>query len=181
MKSDKELFEANKEDVYKLCRLMSSSQSDAEDICQEVFVKALGQDRSRITEEKAWLLRIAANLCRNQYSRRKRGLQKELLSYFLRKPALPLQPDDQVIRREQQDEFVKWLEELPIKLRAALSLRYGNGLSLEETAKVLDIPLGTVKSRIHKGLAVLRGRIEAEERYNRKGENCYDAFSGKEA
>lgn len=174
MKSDRDLFEAYKQDVYKLCRYMTNNRTDAEDICQEVFIKALGQDRSRITEERAWLLRIAANLCRNHYNRKKRGIHKEIRSFFLMRPSMPEQPEDEVVRQEQSDEFAQLLEELPVKLRAALTLRYGNGLSLEEVAQILVIPLGTVKSRIHKGLALMRKRMEPQESYNGKGEKCYD-------
>lgn len=165
MKSDRELFEAYKHDIYKLCRYMTNNGADAEDICQEVFVKALGQDRSRVTEEKAWLLRIAANLCRNHYNRKKRGVLKEIRSVFLIKPPEPKQPEDEVVRQEQSNEFVRLLAELPVKFRAVLTLRYGNGLSLEEVAHILEIPVGTVKSRIHKGLALMRSRMEVHESY----------------
>ena len=174
MKSDRDLFEAYKQDVYKLCRYMTNNRTDAEDICQEVFIKALGQDRSRVTEERAWLLRIAANLCRNHYNRKKSGIHKEILSFFLMRPSIPEQPEDKVVRHEQSLEFAQLLEELPMKLRTALTLRYGNGLSLEEAAQILEIPLGTVKSRIHKGLALMRKRMESHERYNGKGEKCFD-------
>ncbi|GIP40542.1 ECF RNA polymerase sigma factor SigW [Paenibacillus sp. J31TS4] len=174
MKTDRELFEAYKQDVYKLCWYMTSNRADAEDLCQEAFVKALGQDRSRVVEEKAWLLRIAANLCRNHYRRKKNGIQKEIRSFLLMRPAPPERPEDRVERRELSDEFARRLEKLPEKLRAAITLRYGNGLRLEEVAAVLEIPLGTVKSRIHKGLAQLRIQMEAQPSYTRKGEKCYE-------
>ncbi|AWB44730.1 RNA polymerase sigma factor [Paenibacillus sp. CAA11] len=174
MKSDRELFEAYKQDVYKLCRYMTNNGTDAEDICQEVFIKALGQDRNRVTEERAWLLRIAANLCRNHYNRKKRGAYKEIRSVFLMRPSMPEQPEDEVVRQEQSDEFAQLLEDLPVKLRTTLTLRYGNGLSLEEVAQILEIPLGTVKSRIHKGLALMRKRMESQESCNGKGEECFD-------
>ncbi|CAM3935229.1 hypothetical protein PALA111701_31485 [Paenibacillus lactis] len=60
---DRQLFETYKETVYLFCRYMVQSRADAEDLCQDVFFKAMIADRTNVQNTKAWLLRIAANEC----------------------------------------------------------------------------------------------------------------------
>ncbi|MGE7823663.1 RNA polymerase sigma factor [Paenibacillus sp. NPDC093718] len=80
--NDRQLFKTYKEQVYLFCRYMLRSQSDAEDVCQEVFFKAMTADRSSVQNLKSWLLRIAANECNTLLRRRRNGWNKELLSFM---------------------------------------------------------------------------------------------------
>lgn len=72
----REMFEAYKEQVFRLCYWIMQNRSDAEDICQEVFVKAILSDRSKIRDLKPWLLKIASNECRKVLKRRKKRLDQ---------------------------------------------------------------------------------------------------------
>ncbi|KOS00606.1 RNA polymerase sigma factor, partial [Paenibacillus polymyxa] len=63
--TDRELFELYKEQIYYFCYYLMQNQADAEDVCQEVFVKALLADRSKVQDLKSWILRIASNECSN--------------------------------------------------------------------------------------------------------------------
>ncbi|WP_458119551.1 RNA polymerase sigma factor [Paenibacillus sp. Z6-24] len=151
---DRQLFEQYKEHVYRYCLYMTASRADAEDLCQEVFVKALLAKRSEITNEKAWLMRIAANECYSMLRRRSKGRDKESRAFWLN---WPLRSSTSVEKKyEQQEtagEFAVLLEHLPDKLRQVLLLHYIGELSHTEIADVLKIPTGTVKSRLSRAIA----------------------------
>lgn len=158
---DKELFETYKEDVYHYCLYMLRRRADAEDACQEVFVKALLADRSGIDYLKAWLMRIAANECHSMMRRRTNGEIKEKHAFWLNKPLRSPQSVEQAYEQtETSGEFEELLGRLKPKLRETLLLYYMADLSLAETAQALDAPLGTVKSRISRGLKALKKLTE---------------------
>ncbi|OWR33080.1 RNA polymerase subunit sigma-70 [Saccharibacillus sp. O23] len=154
---DKELFETYKEDVYHYCLYMLRRSADAEDACQEVFVKALLADRSGIDYLKAWLMRIAANECHSMMRRRTNGEIKEKRAFWMNKPIGMSPSVEQTYERtETSGEFEELFKELKPKIREALLLYYMAELSLAETAEALEAPLGTVKSRISRGLKALK-------------------------
>jgi RNA polymerase sigma factor (sigma-70 family) len=174
MKSDKELFEAYKQDVYRLCRYTLQNKSDAEDICQEVFIKALQQNRNEVIQEKAWLMRIAINLCKNHLGRKARGIHKEIRSFLVSRTGNFNRIEEEVEQKELSNDMRKMFGKLSLKIRVVMILRYVNEQSLEEISKTLDIPLGTVKSRVSKGLSLMRKIMDLEGKYNLKGEECLD-------
>ncbi|MDO3408500.1 RNA polymerase sigma factor [Saccharibacillus sp. CPCC 101409] len=154
---DKELFETYKEAVFHYCLYMLRSRADAEDICQEVFVKALVADRSRVEHIKAWLMRIAANECHSMLRRKTNGQMKEKRAFRLNLPLRPPQSVEKTYEAsETSDEFEQLLGRLKPKLREALLLYYIADLSTAETAEALNVPVGTVKSRISRGLNMLK-------------------------
>ncbi|OWA34325.1 RNA polymerase subunit sigma-70 [Saccharibacillus sp. O16] len=162
--NDLELFENYKTTVYRYCLYMLKNKGDAEDVCQEVFVKAMLADRSGLNSEKAWLLRIAANECHGLMRRRMRGRDKEQKAY-LRSAPLVHSPsvESGYERQERTAEFGRMLESVKPKFREVLLLYYMADLSLAEVADLLKLPLGTVKSRINRGLKSLRKLKEEEE------------------
>ncbi|OWA34512.1 RNA polymerase subunit sigma-70 [Saccharibacillus sp. O16] len=175
---DKLLFQTYKEDVYRYCLYMLRSQTDAEDISQEVFVKAMLADRSKVEHIKAWLMRIAYNECHSLAQRRTNGNRKEQKAFAIQ---LPLKPSPSVEkdyeRAETADEFGKLLNRLKPKVKEALLLYYMADLTAAETAEALGIPLGTAKSRINRGLKMLRKLYEktpeaVEEGSERHVSNC---------
>ena len=154
--NDRELFEAYKEQVYHLCFYMMQNRSDAEDVCQEVFVKALLADRSQVRELKPWLLRIASNECSSVLRRRKNGWAKELSAYLLTRPRISNPVEESVDQREIKMEFYQVYGRLPDKIRMVVTLRYVNEMTIPEIANVLNIPEGTVKSRLNRGIKLLK-------------------------
>lgn len=158
--NDRELFEAYKEQVYHLCYYMMQNRSDAEDLCQEVFVKAMLADRSQVRELKPWLLRIASNECSSVLRRRKNGWAKELSAYLLTRTRASNSVEEIVDQREIQTEFQLMYGKLPDKIRMVVILRYVNDLTVPEIAGLLGIPEGTVKSRLNRGTKLL-GRMAA--------------------
>ncbi|CAM4148763.1 RNA polymerase sigma factor [Saccharibacillus endophyticus] len=167
---DHKLFETYKEDIYRYCLHMLRSQSDAEDICQEVFVKAMLADRIQVEYIKAWLMRIAANECHSLMRRRSNGNQKEKKAFSIN---LPLHPSPSVEQAYEQaetaDEFGRLLDKLNPKPREALLLYYMADLSTNDTARTLNVRVGTAKSRINRGLGVLKKLYEKLPEAQRKG------------
>jgi RNA polymerase sigma-70 factor, ECF subfamily len=125
----------------------------AEDLLQETFVQALrGLERlDAALSPRAWLFAIARHLGINARQRRRDTLP---LADEMAKPQERLDP-----RREAMREAIA---ALPDKQREALQLRLVEGLSYEEIAQALDIPVGTVRSRLHAAVKGLRETLGQE-------------------
>src|SRR5262249_27808938 len=148
---------------------------DAPDVVQEVFLKVfrnVGLFRGE-SSLKTWIYRIAVNEARNQrrwFSRHRRqevGLESEPGEPFGFQNWLPdpgRSPFDVTLAHETRERIEEALAQVNPKFRAALVLREIEGLSYEEIAEILEISLGTVKSRILRGRDALRkslaGRLE---------------------
>lgn len=163
--SDRELFEAYRRDIYRLCLSMLRSRTDAEDICQDTFVRAFKQNREKIDPVKPWLIRIAVNLCRTHLKRTGNGKRKERQLFRMWRMQLASGADEEVVRKEAGSELDELLRGLPERLREVLVLRYVGELSLPEIADVMEIPLGTVKSRLHKGHGKVKALLENGDKY----------------
>jgi RNA polymerase sigma-70 factor (ECF subfamily) len=170
------LIQRYQQPVYNLvCRLLNDP-SDAADIVQEVFLKVfrnIGSFRGN-SSLKTWIYRIAVNEAYNHrrwFSRHQRqevalGREDGLLSYADSVADPAPTPFDQAADHETRALVEKALEKLNPKFRAAVVLRDIEDLSYEEIAAVLEISLGTVKSRILRGREglrkILEGRLELE-------------------
>jgi len=142
--------------------------SDAEDVVQEALVRAyrsLGGFRDGLPF-RPWLLRIVANEAHNHHRSLVRRGARELASATI-SPAL-LDPGDQVVDRERKEAVVAAINALPAKLRVVVTCRYLLELGEAETAAVLGLPRGTVKSRLSRGLGRLRDHLEADASYGRE-------------
>ena len=135
--------------------------AEAEDVGQETFIrfyKALAGFRGE-SGVRTYLTRIAMNLSLNELKRRKRRLLR-----FTRKPVEEYHDlaDDRQERGRDVDKERVWMAigELEEKFRSVLVLRLIDGYSTEETAQMLDIPLGTVLSRLSRGQKRLRELLE---------------------
>lgn len=168
--NDLELFDNYKTAVYRYCLYMLKHKGDAEDICQEVFVKAMLADRNDLCNEKAWLLRIAANECHSLMRRRSRGRLKEQKAFLQTYPLKHRQSvETGYERRETAAEFSVLLQGIKPKFREALLLYYMADLPMAEVGELLDVPVGTVKSRINRGLKALRKLTEEQDLPSKKG------------
>lgn len=158
-----ELYAAHGDRVFNTCRQILGCSAEAEDVTQEVFLKAFAQIRSFRGASRlgSWLLRIAANEAINQTRARARR-HLELLEEDA-DPGDPqqTQPWEQLAAAETRACLDEALQALPVDQRAVLVLREFEQLSYEEIAEALDLPLGTVTSRLVRGrarLAELLGR-----------------------
>lgn len=143
--------------VYKNAYLVTGSKEEAEDILQEVFM-TVWRARETFDPEKGslatWLHRITINKCLEK--RRKKSLASVPLEEA---PLAALVAEDPPADPADYDRLNDALQSLDAKHRVVLVLRYFNELSYGEIAYIINIPLGTVKSRINQALKLLRGRI----------------------
>lgn len=159
--------------AFRVAFLLLGSPADAEDAAQEAFVKAYAAlERFRPDRPfRPWLLEIVGNEARNR--RRSLGRRARLLDRagtLLRGGAAP--PDTAaaeavVLAGETRAEVRRALGALRREERAVVTCRYLLDLSEAETAAALGIPVGTVKSRLSRGLARLREELD---RFGRHGE-----------
>ena len=133
----------------------------AQDIAQEAFVKAFKNiekfrgDSSFYT----WIYRIAINTAKNLLSSKARSSEvydDEIMELKLSESAVTTENPENILEAEDlRSKMMDAIQSLPDDIRTTLSLREFDGLSYEEIAKVQNCPIGTVRSRIHKGREIL--------------------------
>ncbi len=166
-----QIVREHQQPVFRLAYLILGDADEAEDIAQEAFIRAYrslgGFDADRPL--RPWLLRIAANLAYNRQrgvGRYLRALQRLLLNT----PGRPSVP-----QRVEQSEEAGALWDAMRRLRPpdqqVIYLRYYLDCSENESAEALGIPVGTVKSRLHRALARLRAVLQMETAGNAQEEN----------
>jgi RNA polymerase sigma-70 factor (ECF subfamily) len=153
--------------VYRLCYLVMHNQQDAEDMTQETFIRACrALPRFEIREGisfEAWLYRIAVNCCRSRMRRKwYQVVPWQRLGFGERLAANPEdRPERVVLRGEQRSQVLNAIDKLGEKHRLVIVLRYYADLSSDEIAQVLNIPSGTVRSRLHTARRRLRELLAA--------------------
>ena len=137
--------------------------SDADDVMQDSAIR-LYRNIRYLREPvvfRAWAFRIATRIALTYLKRAERWRQLENDPDLIRAIAA-----GQSSKHEQFDrEYLEWIDRVSPASRAALLLHYEQHLSLEETAAILDVPVGTVKSRLSYGLASIRNQLK--ENYKR--------------
>jgi RNA polymerase sigma-70 factor, ECF subfamily len=163
-----EIVELYKDKVFQLSYRMLGNRHEAEDIAQEAFLRAyVNIHRFNIDLKfSTWLYRIATNLCIDRIRKKKPDyyLDAEVagtdgLTMYSQIPSNASLPEDDVESLELQDSIQKEISKLPEKYRAVIVLKYIEELSLNEISEILDLPLGTVKTRIHRGREALRKQL----------------------
>jgi RNA polymerase sigma-70 factor (ECF subfamily) len=148
---------------------MTRNPSDAEDLVQETYLKAYRAFGSfkEGTNLKAWLYRILTNTFINSYRARKRRPEQtdiddvEDLYLYRRLGGLEAvnagrSPEEEVLEHFTEAEVKAAVEALPEQFRMAVLLADVEGFSYKEIAEILDIPIGTVMSRLHRGRKALQ-------------------------
>ncbi len=145
--------------LYGLCRTLCTNKDDAEDLYQETWLKVhqkLHQYNQEL-EFQGWLTKICVNTYKDQYRKKKISL---LFDYFSSQEEKDLILNSvQEEKKENFSDLHEAVHALPDKLKMTVILFYFQDLSLTETAKVLDIPEGTVKSRLSKARALLKEKM----------------------
>lgn len=154
--------------VYGLAARLLGDAEEARDVSQEVFLqvfRTLEQFQGR-SSLKTWIYRIAINQCHNRrrwWQRRRHG---QMVSLDVVTPSeepregAECGPERQYERREQSQRMQRALGALPFRQRAVLLLREVEGLSCEQTADALGLPVGTVKSRLSRARLALKQELE---------------------
>ena len=144
--------------VYRLAYRLTGNQHDAEDLTQEVFVRVFKSLSSYTPGNfEGWLHRITTNLFLDQARRKQRVRFTALPEDASDRLEGAEPPADEAFELTRLDDDVQGaLADLPPDFRAAVVLCDIEGLSYEEIAATLDVKLGTVRSRIHRGRSLLR-------------------------
>jgi len=154
--------------VYRVARHLASSREDAEELVQETYVRAFRSWASFQpgTNLRAWLLRILTNLNIDRGRRQQRAPQMQPLEandYYLYDKLSDdgdgVADTDRVVERLSQDDIVTALAEVPHDFRDAIVLVDIGDFSYADAAQILDIPVGTVMSRLHRGRRILKGAL----------------------
>jgi RNA polymerase sigma-70 factor, ECF subfamily len=161
-----ELLALYSERIYNLALHFAGAAEDAEDLTQEIFLRLYQNLRLYRGDVPlaAWALRLSRNLCIDHYRRARRerraaAVSEEVLAQM---PAGDGDPQAEAQRRQQLRTVYRELEAMPEDLAEVVLLRDLQGWSLEETAAWLAVPVGTVKSRLHRGRIELAGRVAAK-------------------
>jgi RNA polymerase sigma-70 factor, ECF subfamily len=155
--------------VYSVARHLSGSKEEAEDLVQETYARAFRSWRSFTpgTNLRAWLMRIMTNLNIDRGRRRQRSPDTQPLEegdYYLYNQLSDTLPEgspqeDQVLRRLSQNDAVNVLSAVPHDFRDVVVLVDIGDFSYQDAAQILDIPIGTVMSRLHRGRRILKKEL----------------------
>jgi RNA polymerase sigma-70 factor (ECF subfamily) len=151
--------------IYNLCRHMVGNVHDAEDAAQDTFLKAYQKLKDFKPEASlyTWLYRIAVNTCLD-YKKRpffESFFKKSEGEVFIDEPVSDWPSQERLYESKQLGRALSLgLKQLSEKLRTVLILKEIEGLSYEEIAEVLDISIGTVKSRISRARDELKERLK---------------------
>jgi RNA polymerase sigma-70 factor (ECF subfamily) len=153
--------------VYRVARGLSRSKEEAEDLMQEAYARAFRSWRSYTpgTNLRAWLLRILTNLNIDRGRRAQRTPDQQPLEesdYFLYnqlEAASGETEEERVLERLSQDHVAEALAAVPHDFRDVVVLVDIGDFSYAEAAQILDIPIGTVMSRLHRGRRILKKEL----------------------
>lgn len=153
MKGDKKLenieslFTRYKDDVYRLALSYTRSIQEAEDVCQSVFVKLMEQKHIQPGKERAWLMQVTANCCKNLL---RSAWWKQTTSM---EEALPAADSE-------YPEIRGIVMALPPKYRVVVYLRYYEALSTGEMARLLRISQSAVTTRLSRARKLLKEQLQ---------------------
>ena len=160
--------------VYAIAYHFTLKREDAEELSQEIFLK-LFENLHRYDGGfplVAWILSVSRNLCSDRYRRRKREKSFRFVSDEAVTAMLPSEDDPAkaALRKERAQMLFSALSDVPEDLAEILILRDLNGLAYDEIGKALELPEGTVKSRLFRARAEVARRIrERQESRNAPG------------
>jgi len=154
------------EALYRTALRMTKNESDAEDLVQEAYVKAYRfWDRFEPGSNcRAWLFKIMTNIFINEYRSKTRSpmsinvdeLDDNFLYGQLAVDQTTRNPEQELFSRIFDDDIKKAIESLPDDFRLVVVLAFLEGFSYQEIADIMDLQLGTVKSRLHRGRKLLQ-------------------------
>jgi RNA polymerase sigma-70 factor (ECF subfamily) len=155
-----DLVASHQDALYAFVVSLGRDPGRAEEVVQDAFVRAYRALRSypaqriRAMSLRPWLHRIALNVFRNTL----RGGRPELVLVDELPPVADPEagPEEEALRQVEQNRLLGALARLPVAYRSSVVLRYVNDLSYAEIAEALAQPVGTVKSNVHRGVAMLR-------------------------
>jgi len=165
-----EILDRYRGPIYNLCYRMTRNAEDARDLGQEIFIKVFSL-LDRFDENFAfssWLFRIGTNHCIDHLRRNRLRFMSldgavgpDGEEFELQLPDAGPEPDAVLQRKEAMARLEEVIDELPPHYKAITLLRHHQQMSYEEIAEVLQLPLGTVKARIHRARAQIQQMLAA--------------------
>lgn len=145
-----QVYNDNKNSVYRLALTYLHSQAEAEDVCHDVFIKMMEHKISIIPgKERAWLLTVTANECKNRLKFWKRHGNEELT-------------DSIPVKETGAADILETVMSLSVKERTVIYLYYYEGYATEEIAGILKITASAVRSRMERARKHLKSKLEGE-------------------
>ncbi|MCM3702795.1 RNA polymerase sigma factor SigW [Paenibacillus macerans] len=164
-----ELVDLYKDKLFHLGYRMLSNRHEAEDVVQETFLRVY-KNWSRYDDKQkfsTWIYRIATNLCIDRLRKRKPNYyldaemnDQEGMDGYTLIPGDDKTPETEYLLSETQQTIHQAIAGLPAKYKSVIVLRYLQEMSLQEISDVLDMPVTTVKTRVHRGREFLRKKLE---------------------
>ncbi|CAM4515896.1 RNA polymerase sigma factor SigW [Paenibacillus macerans] len=164
-----ELVDLYKDKLFHLGYRMLSNRHEAEDVVQETFLR-VHKNWSRYDDKQkfsTWIYRIATNLCIDRLRKRKPSYyldaemnDQEGMDGYTLIPGDDKTPETEYLLSETQRTIHQAIAGLPAKYKSVIILRYLQEMSLQEISEVLDMPVTTVKTRVHRGREFLRKKLE---------------------
>jgi len=154
--------------MYNFALRLTSDPNDAEDLVQDTIVKAFRffSSYEKGTNAKAWLFRILKNSYINNYRKKSKQPNQvdydEVSSFYetIRADRTDTSDlEDRMFRELIDDDISNALEELPEDFRTVVLLCDVEGFTYEEIANMLDVPIGTIRSRLHRGRNLLKAQL----------------------
>jgi len=166
---EEEMLELS-DQAYRVARRLVSTREEAEDLVQETYARAFRSWRSFTpgTNLRAWLFRILTNLNIDRGRREQRSPDTQPMEegdYYLYnrlEESGAGNDEEQVVERLSQDTIVDALASVPHGFRDVVVLVDIGDFSYQDAAQILDIPIGTVMSRLHRGRRILKSALAEE-------------------
>lgn len=138
------------------------SRADAEDVCQEVFLRTLSREQPFRSEEheRAWVIRVAINLCKDELRRAAARPQTALDD--IPEPAAP-PPKTEEAARDAQSRVLRAVMALPTDMRMAIYLHYYEGYPIRAVASITDASEAAVAKRLSRARTILRENLKGDE------------------
>ncbi len=163
-----ELVDLYKDKIYHVSYRMLGNRQEAEDVAQETFLRVYANLDSYDPKYKfsTWIYRIASNLSIDVIRKRKKNLSIDAeitgadgVDWHDRLADTSKGPEEEVLTDELQEEVQGAIMGLSPKYRVVMLLRYIENLSLQEISEVVQLPVSTIKTRIHRGREALRKKL----------------------
>ncbi|MCR5148773.1 MAG: RNA polymerase sigma factor [Eubacterium sp.] len=152
-------------DIYSFCVYLTRNKYDADDLYQQTFLIAMEKAEIRDDDNpKSYLISIAANVWNNQKRKHLWRKKKADIIYYQEEeydfiPDGKESVEDLIIKKDEADLIRSVVIRLPEKFRVVLLMFYMESMSIDEISNALDIPEGTVKSRLHQAKKTLKERL----------------------
>jgi RNA polymerase sigma-70 factor, ECF subfamily len=166
-----DLVDLYKDKIYHLAYRMLHNVQESEDIVQETFLRVYTNLHRYDEAQKfsTWIYRIGTNLCIDRLRKRKPSYSldaevtdSEGTDWYSMLSSPDLTPEGELLLSETQQQVRDAIDSLPEKYKSAVILRYLHDMSLQEISEVLDMPVTTVKTRVHRGREYLRQKLEKD-------------------